>query len=468
MKNSNDPIDPRRRLPAVSRLLEAPNCQPLIARYSRSCVVEAVRGALDACRDARDGSGSAPDVEEVLDLVRVRLEDETRDRLRPVINATGIILHTGLGRAVLPRQAAQALAGQDRCCNVQIDLSTGLRGKRNHECQRLLCLLTGAEDALLVNNNAAATFLILAALCPGREVIVSRGQLIEIGGSYRLPDCVRQSGAQLVEVGTTNKTHLRDYAAALTECTGAILRVNPSNYRIVGFAQEVTIRELVTLKEKTSALVIDDLGCGALVDLAQYGLPHEPTVQESVAAGADLVCFSGDKLIGGPQCGIILGRTALIQRIRKHPLTRMMRVCKLTDVALERTLRLFLDPDALAENHPTLRMLSASVNELRQSAVLLKETLEAAGTPFTLSVEAGESAMGGGSLPATPIPTHVLAVSGAGMSSERICAQLRRHEPPIIARIADDRVLIDMRTLLDGEAAVVADALKTIGGQPGL
>jgi L-seryl-tRNA(Ser) seleniumtransferase len=459
----NDTNDPRKQLPSVSKILESQECQAIISEYARPCVLQAVRETLDSLRSSLDAGDAAPGVSEVVDVVHERLQESTLDRVRPVVNATGIILHTGLGRAVLPRQAAHALAQQDRCSNVQIDLTTGLRGKRNYECQRLLCMLTGAEDALLVNNNAAATLLILAALCPGKEVIVSRGQLIEIGGSYRLPDCVHQSGACLVEVGTTNKTHLRDYEGALTENTGAILRVNPSNYRIVGFTQEVTIRELVTLKEKTSALVIDDLGCGALVDLSHYGLPHEPTVQDSVEAGADLVCFSGDKLIGGPQCGIIAGKKALVQKIRKHPLTRMLRVCKLTDVALEHTLRLFLDPDTLVANHPTLRMLAASVNDLRKTAVLLKERLDAAGIPFAIAVEAGESAMGGGSLPATPIPTCLLAVSGGGMSAERLSALLRRNEPPIIARIADGKVMLDMRTLMDGEDATVLDALVRIG-----
>ncbi|MBX7256239.1 MAG: L-seryl-tRNA(Sec) selenium transferase [Candidatus Hydrogenedentes bacterium] len=462
MNDTNAPNDPRTRLPSVSKLLDTPECQSYVARYSRPIVLDAVRSVLDGYRNTLDKIEAVPGVEVVLEQTRLRLEEDSLDRLRPVVNATGIILHTGLGRAVLPRQAAQALGQQDRCCNIQIDLASGLRGKRNYECQRLLCALTGAEDALLVNNNAAATLLILASLCAGKDVIVSRGQLIEIGGSYRLPDCVHQSGAHLVEVGTTNKTHLRDYEAALTEETGAILRVNPSNYRIVGFSKEVSIGELVSLKEKTPALVIDDLGCGALVDLTQFGLPHEPTVQESVAAGADLVCFSGDKLIGGPQCGIIVGKKALVQRIRKHPLTRMLRVCKLTDVALEHTLRLFLTPETLVANNPTLRMLAAPVNELKSAAVLLKEQLDAAGTSFTVSVEAGESAMGGGSLPATPIPTCLLTVRDGGMSAERLSALLRRNEPPIIARIADDKVVFDMRTLLEGEAAIVLEALKRL------
>ena len=337
-----------------------------------------------------------------------------------------------------------------------------MRGKRNFTSEQLLCRLTGTEAAMIVNNNAAATYLILAALCAGKEVIVSRGQLIEIGGSFRLPDCVTQSGAQLVEVGTTNKTHLRDYAQALSENTGAVLRVNPSNYRIVGFTKEVTTRELVELKQKQDVLIIDDLGCGALIDLRNFGLPHEPTVQESVAAGADLVCFSGDKLIGGPQSGIIVGKKALIQRIKKHPLTRMLRVDKMTDLVLEYTLRLFLDPETLTQTNPTIAMLALSQEELRRRAQTLAQQISTANTKLKIAVIETESAMGGGALPGTPIPSCGLAVTHPKLTADALSALLRRHEPPVIARIEEERVLIDMRTLLDGEDVLVCEALLEI------
>ncbi|MCK5557327.1 MAG: L-seryl-tRNA(Sec) selenium transferase, partial [Candidatus Hydrogenedentes bacterium] len=316
--------------------------------------------------------------------------------------------------------------------------------------------------AMVVNNNAAATFLILTALCKGKEIIVSRGQLIEIGGSFRLPDCVHESGAILVEVGTTNKTHLRDYEQALSENTAAILRVNPSNYRVIGFAQQVPIADLVLLKKKQPVLVIDDLGCGALVDLEQYGLPHEPTAPDSIAAGADLVCFSGDKLISGPQAGVIIGKKELIDKIKKHPLTRMLRVCKLTDLAMEQTLRPFLEPDTLVEKNPTLRMLTIPAETLKRKATKLKKRIEKEKLAINARVAQGESATGGGSLPAVPIKTFVLALTSSTLSADRLSYLLRRNEPPVIARIADDEVLLDMRTLLDGEEETVFQALKRI------
>jgi L-seryl-tRNA(Ser) seleniumtransferase len=343
-----------------------------------------------------------------------------------------------------------------------MDMETCARGKRNYMTEYLLAKLTGAEAAMVVNNNAAATLLILTALCQGKEVIVSRGQLIEIGGSFRLPDCIHQSGAIMVEVGTTNKTHLRDYERALSENTGAILRVNPSNYRVIGFAQQVPIEDLVTVKKKQPVVVIDDLGCGALVNLEEYGLPHEPTAPDSIAAGADLVCFSGDKLISGPQAGIIVGKRELIDRIKKHPLTRMLRVCKLTDLAMEQTLRLFLEPDTLLENNPTLRMLTVPAEALKKKAAKLKKNIEKEKLPIQARVAEGESATGGGSLPGVPIKTHVLALTSSTLSVDQLSYLLRRNEPPIIARIADDEVLLDMRTLLDGEEELILQALKGI------
>jgi L-seryl-tRNA(Ser) seleniumtransferase len=456
--------DPRRGLPSVAVLLEFPDTALLLAGHPRSRVVKVLREALDSARARMAQGGAAPDAAGIVQSAALSLAAYEFERLRPVINATGIILHTGLGRAVLPGAAVAALAGINRCCNLQIDLDTGKRGKRNFMSEQLLCELTGAEAAMVVNNNAAATLLILAALCAGREVIVSRGQLIEIGGSYRLPDCVHQSGAQLVEAGTTNKTHLRDYAAALTENTAALMRVNPSNYRVVGFMAEVSIKDLVSLKKDRDLLVIDDLGCGALIGLERFGLDHEPTVSESIAAGADLVCFSGDKLIGGPQAGIIVGRADLIRRIRKHPLTRMLRVDKMTDLALEHTLRLFLEPDKLPETNPTYAMLAVKPETLRRRAQALKKRIERGNTGIHLRIIEGESALGGGALPAVGIPTWLLAVSAPGQTAESLAGRLRRHEPPVIGRIAEDVVLLDMRTLLPGEDLLVAEAVIASGG----
>jgi L-seryl-tRNA(Ser) seleniumtransferase len=454
--------DARKDLPSVSALLESAPVRQLLESHPHALVVEALRAALEDCRAGIAACGDVPALDSIAGKAADALADRERDRLRPVVNAAGILLHTGLGRAVLPEPAAKALAGLDRCCNLQIDLETGLRGKRNHRTEQLLCRLTGAEAAMVVNNNAAATLLMLTALCRDREVIVSRGQLIEIGGSYRLPDCVHQSGAHLVEVGTTNKTHLRDYEAAITENTGALMRVNPSNYRVVGFSKEVSVGELVSLKKKQDVLVLDDLGCGALRDLREYGLPHEPTAPESIAAGADLVCFSGDKLIGGPQAGIIIGRADLIRQIRKHPLTRMLRVGKLTDMALEQTLRLFLEPEKLAETNPTLRMLALKPEELKKKAQRLARRLKKNAPAVTCEVIPCESALGGGALPATPIPSWGIAVSVDGLSANQLLKHLRKNEPPVIARVADDAVILDMRTLMEEEERIIEHAVGEI------
>ncbi len=449
--------DPRRGIPSMSELLEREEVTALIARYSRGVVVKGLRAVTDELRRLPDGGGEKTDVLAILKATQQRLEGDEVDRLRPVVNATGILLHTGLGRAVLPGEAAEGLAQMDRCCNLQIDLTTGKRGKRNYLCERLLCELTGAEAALIVNNNAAATLLILTVLCRGREVIVSRGELIEIGGSFRLPDCITASGAEMREVGTTNKTHLRDYEGALTERTGALLRVNPSNYRVIGFSKRVELSELVELKQKHDVLVIDDLGCGALVELQPYGLPRESLVQDSLAAGADIVCFSGDKLIGGPQAGIVVGRKDLIDRIRKHPLTRMLRVGKLTDMALEQTLRLFRDPASLPEKHPLYRMLAKTVSDLRADAKRLAKKIGAA-----VSVEDGFSEMGGGALPGVPLPTALLVIREKGVNPLEIARRLRMREVPVVARIQEDGVVLDLRTLLPGEDEMVVSAVKEV------
>jgi L-seryl-tRNA(Ser) seleniumtransferase len=355
-----------------------------------------------------------------------------------------------------------ALAGLNGCCNIQIDLGTGLRGKRNHVTERLLTKLTGAEAAAVVNNNAAATFLILSVFCKGKKVMVSRGQLIEIGGSYRLPDCIEQSGSAILEVGTTNRTHLRDYEQALSEDIGAILRVNPSNYRIVGFTKAVPIEELVGLKKKQDVLIIDDLGCGSVVDFERFGLPHEPTVQESLQAGADLVCFSGDKLLGGAQAGIIVGRRDLVAKIKKHPLARILRVGKMTDVVLEHTLRLFFEPETLPQTHPTIRMLVRPLREVRRRADRLVRRIRRAGLSLQAVVRQDAGQVGGGSMPAVPIQTAVVALRSPALPAERLSRLLRQNEPPVVARISEQEVLLDVRTLLDGEDDTVFEALRRI------
>ncbi|HHI68579.1 MAG TPA: L-seryl-tRNA(Sec) selenium transferase [Planctomycetes bacterium] len=460
--------DPRRGLPSVSVLLQSKEALALLEDHPRPFVVEALHQALDFFRRNLGPKDSAPGPKEILARAGMVLEEMERDRLRHVVNATGILLHTGLGRALLPTQAARALAGLDHCCNLQIDLATGKRGKRNYMSEQLLCRITGAEAAMITNNNAAATLLILAALCKGKEVIISRGQLIEIGGSYRLPDCIHQSGALLKEVGTTNRTHLRDYENAITENTGALLKCKTSNYKIIGFHKEVPLEDLVSLKKnRPGLLVIDDLGCGALVNLEEFGLPHEPTVQESVRAGADITCFSGDKLISGPQAGIIVGRKDLIAKIRKHPLSRMLRVGKLTDTALEHTLRLFLEPETLKEKHPTLRLLARSVEDLEKKARALAARLDGKAPNLQVRAAPCESALGGGSLPGVPIPSWCLAVSSPTLPPERLSRLLRDQEPPVIARVGEEKVHLDLRTILPDEEESVVEALLRVGKEAG-
>lgn len=462
-KKSGDSVDPRSALASVDVILQQPDTQILIEQHSRQLTVEAVQHVLANYRKSLTAEDPAPDLETVVSAVADQLAADSMDRLRPVVNAAGVVLHTGLGRCILSEKAVNALAGLNRCVNLQMDLETGVRGKRSFDTEKLLCRLTGAEAAVIVTNNAAATLLILTALCKGREVIVSRGQLIEIGGSFRLPDCVHQSGAIMRDVGTTNKTHLRDFEGAMNENTAAVMRVNPSNYRIIGFSKEVPTEDLVTLKEKRDdLLVIDDLGCGALIDLSEYGLPKEPTVPESIAVGADIACFSGDKLIGGPQAGIIVGKKVLIDKIRKHPLVRMMRIGKLTDMALEHTLRLFLEPEKLVCESPTIRMLTQPADELKPRAAKLCRRLRRACKAAKFTVTQGDSAIGGGSLPGTPLKTWLVKVEHETLSEGRLAAALRMRDYPVVPRIEDGRVVLDMRTLMDGDDDIIVETFAAL------
>lgn len=461
-KKKKASADPRRNLPSMSVLLEERDVKALVKKHSRKRVTEVLREALSFFARRIGEGGKAPTKAEVKTRAKDLLTAENVDRLRPVVNGMGILLHTGLGRAPLVKEASQALSNLHMCCNLQVDMENGQRGKRNYMSEKLICDLTGAEAAVIVNNNAAATFLLLKVFCDNKEAIVSRGQLIEIGGSFRLPDLMAQSGATMVEVGTTNKTHLRDYDNALSENTGAILRVYPSNFRVVGFTKSVSIEELATLKKQQDFVLVDDLGCGALVDLVKWGLPLEPTVPGSIRQGADLICSSGDKLIGGPQAGIIVGKKALIQKIKKHPMTRLLRVCKMTDIALEQTLRMFLEPEKLLERHPVFRMMTLPMDKLKRKANQLKRTLEKDKVPFHVSVVEDQSQVGGGSMPDHPLDTYALALSSSKYSAEQLSRKLRENEPPVLARISKKEVLIDMRTLLDGEEKIVAEAIRHI------
>lgn len=372
-----------------------------------------------------------------------RLDDLGRGTLYPVINATGVIIHTNLGRAPLSRAAREAMlevaAGY---CNLEYDLVAGERGSRHLHAEALLCRLTGAEAALAVNNNAGAVFLALSALAQGREVIISRGQLVEIGGGFRIPDVLRQSGARLVEVGTTNRTHLGDFEGAIGPETALLLRVHASNFRQIGFTAEVPLSDLVKLGAKTGVPVLDDLGSGSLLDSTRYGLASEPMVQHSVASGADLVTFSGDKLLGGPQAGLIVGREAFVARLRHHPLARALRVDKSSLAALQATLLHYLHGEAEREV-PVWRMISLPLETIAVRVERWVELLREADIPA--QVVSAFSTIGGGSLPGEVLPTRALAL--ASVAPDALAASLRMGRPPVLARIVDDQVLFDPRTV---------------------
>lgn len=433
-----------RQLPSVDRLLNAPRLRELAAAHGHDLVVDAVRATLDEARQRILGGDTFPDTTTLIDAAAQKVQALIQPTLRPVINATGVIIHTNLGRAPLSEAALQAMREVGTgYSNLEYDLEAGRRGSRYVHATELLQRLTGAEAALVVNNNAAATLLILSVLARGREVIISRGQLVEIGGGFRIPEVMAQSGARLVEVGTTNKTYIEDYARAITENTALLMRVHTSNFRIVGFTHQASLEELVALGHEHGLPVLDDLGSGSLLDTTAFGLAPEPMVQASIQAGADLVCFSGDKLLGGPQAGIIVGRAELVERIKRFPLTRALRVDKVTLAGLQATLLAYLRGTA-TEEIPVWRMIAAPVEALEQRARAWAETLGAHGIPA--EVVEGHSAVGGGSLPGETLPTRLLALSVA--SPNALAARLRAADPPVIARIERERLLLDPRTVL--------------------
>lgn len=463
-----------RKLPKVDRLLQHPDLAGLLAVWPRQEVVAALRESLDSIRTDLEGmlqqkggeeTVSAPAVAEVdvLDATERRLEERGRSQYRRVINGTGIILHTGLGRAVLARAARDALHDAlDGYTIVEVDASTGERNRREGHVAQMLCELTGAEAATVVNNNAAATVMILAALANGREVILSRGQLVEIGGSFRIPTILEASGARLVEVGTTNRTYVDDYRRAITPETGLLLSVHTSNYEIAGFSHHTSVEDLVALGRETALPVVSDLGSGCFVDLQEHGFRAEPLVSDSVKAGADVVCFSGDKLLGGPQAGIIVGRSELIEEIRAHPFFRAMRVDKMSLIALEATLRLYRDPETLAEKLPALGMIELREPELRKRGDRFRRALRKALPGVEVELVKESSQAGSGALPAQSLPTCAAAITLDGLTADDLAAALRRHDPPIFTRIRNDRVLIDFRTLLDDEHKTIVEALVKI------
>jgi L-seryl-tRNA(Ser) seleniumtransferase len=425
-------------------------------------VLEAARAVLRAARTRIAAGEWAPDASALVAEVAARVEEELSGTLVPVINATGIIVHTNLGRAPLSMAARAAMDGVAAgYSNLEYSLETGSRGSRYVHAEALIRKLTGAEAALVVNNNAGAILLTLSALAQGREVVISRGQLVEIGGGFRIPDVLRQGGARLVEVGTTNRTHPRDYEAAIDADTALLLRVHSSNFRQVGFTAEVSLADMAAIAHTRGVLLVDDLGSGTLLDTAPYGLAREPMVQESLSAGADLVTFSGDKLLGGPQAGLIAGRADLVEKLRRHPLTRALRVDKATLAALQATLLHYARGEALAEI-PVWRMIAAPVDALERRAAALAAALTARGR--AARVASLESAVGGGSLPGETLPS-----AGVGITVDApnaLAARLRRGEPPVVARIAEGELLLDLRTVQPEEdAALLAALLAALSGE---
>lgn len=459
-----DALAEYRKLPAIDTLLHEPTIMLLAAQYGLGPTTESLRTLLAQARQAIAAGQTAPPRQQWAASLLEALAQSSLPSLHSVINATGVIIHTNLGRAPLSRAACEAVASvAGGYSNLEYDLAAGARGSRHAHAGSLLCELTTAEDALVLNNNAAALYLVLATLCQGREVLISRGQLVEIGGGFRIPDVLRQSGARLVEVGTTNRTHLHDFSEAITPNTAAIMRVHSSNFRQIGFVTMPELSELAALVHTSNAQhgtnmhLIDDLGSGTLLDTSRYQLAPEPMVQQSVAAGADIITFSGDKLLGGPQAGLILGRRLLIEQVRRHPMARALRVDKMTLAALDATLRSY-QRGAATQEIPVWQMISASLDTLRVRLQSWITSLRTAGIEGKLWE--GESAVGGGSLPGETLPTLLLAIASQQPNVD--AARLRAQAHPVVCRIQQDHLVFDVRTVLAGEDVALVDSIKAI------
>lgn len=458
-----------RQLPSVDELLKEARVQQWLATHPRALVLDALRIAVDRKRKTivEQASKGGPDVTVSFGAIIAGAEEVLAElsepSLRPLINATGVVVHTNLGRSLLSEAAISRVVEVNRSySNLEYDIAAGERGKRHTHLERILLRLTGVEAATAVNNNAAAVLLCLNTLARGKEVIVSRGELVEIGGSFRVPEVMERSGARLREVGATNKTHLKDYAKAINENTGLLLKVHTSNYKIVGFVKEVAPQELVELGKKHALPVMWDLGSGSFLDLASYGIGDEPTVQQAAAAGVDVLTFSGDKLLGGPQAGMILGKKAFLDPIRSNPLARALRIDKMTLAALEATLAQYLDPGKAAKDIPTLWMLTQPLSEIDRKAKLLGEGLAAAGGGLKVMVQDELSQTGGGALPTGMLPTKAVCIGHASLSANQIESRLRLGKPAIITRIKEGLVLFDPRTLNDAEIGKIIEAVKKI------
>jgi L-seryl-tRNA(Ser) seleniumtransferase len=448
--------DELRKLPSVEKVLQHAKVRAAVTRNGHLLAVDAVRQVLDDARRDIEGGQPCPALETLLERVLAQLATSGNPTLRRAINATGVVIHTNLGRAPLSAEtrAAMDLVGQGYS-NLEYDLATGSRGSRYAHAEDLLKRLSGAGGGILVNNNAGAILLVLTAIARGRKVIISRGQLVEIGGGFRIPEVMLQSGVQLVEVGTTNRTHVGDYESAIDEEVALLMHVHYSNFKVLGFAQQVSLGELVDIANRHGLLVIEDLGSGCLLDTSSFGLVHEPTVQEAVAEGADLVCFSGDKLLGGPQAGIVVGRADLIAALKRHPLSRALRVDKTTIAGVQATLLHYLRQEA-TEKVPVWQMISLSLEEIQQRAAAWGDHLKDRGV--RAEVIAGLSTVGGGSLPGETLPTRLVALDMA--APNRFAQRLRTGDPPVVGRIEGGQFVLDPRTVLPGEEQDLLSAVE--------
>ncbi len=458
-----------RKIPSVDEILSRPEIAELLKVHPRNVVVEAIRKGIGRLRQEilqkEEGPQSGDDLfsfEHLVPLFQKEIDLQIQPRLRRVINATGVIIHTNLGRAPLHPSAIQHLVEVSKTySNLEYDIELGERGNRYAHVEEILCRLSGAESALVVNNNAGAVLLVINTLAEGKEVIVSRGELVEIGGAFRIPDVMRRSGALLREVGTTNRTHLNDYQKAIGPQTGLLLKVHTSNFRVMGFSSEVSLEDLVQLGKQHQLPVIDDLGSGCLIDLTLYGLEKEPTVQEMIKTGVDAITFSGDKLLGGPQAGIILGKKNSLDLFKINPLTRALRIDKLTLAALESTLLLYLDKKRAMEEIPTLLMLSLDTKRLKiRGRRLLKRLSKMENKRITCTLREDVSQVGGGALPLQELPTIVLTLKPLDFSLNTLELHLRKGDPPIISRISKEELILDMRTVFDEEIPILAQEIE--------
>lgn len=454
------------KLPKVDSVLNDYKITEYLKETPRKIVVETIRRVIDLYRfRILKGELSEITYDEILEEIYRQLELSTRPSLRRVINATGTVIHTNLGRSPLSKSALEKIVEIGcRYNNLEYNLEEGKRGSRYSHVEDLLCNITGAEAAMVVNNNAAAVMLVLSTLAKGREVIVSRGQLVEIGGSFRVPLVMEQSGAILKEVGTTNRTHLHDYENAINENTAAILKVHQSNYRILGFTEEVDIESLIALSKKYNLPLVEDIGSGVFIDLSKYGLSYEPTVQNSVKKGVDVITFSGDKLLGGPQAGIIVGKKKYIDAMKKNQLTRALRIDKFTLAALEETLRLYLDEEKAVKEIPILNMLTISREVLKKRAQKLSRMIkkQISEDRVNVTIKMNFSTVGGGAMPLETIPTYVVALEPKRKRVEEVENELRKKEIPVIVRISKDVILLDVRTIFEDDYEVIADNLNSI------